>query len=65
MRRWSRCFWRRWCRASSRLSLGVNHEVAGQAEELAKQWRARREQAAYEARRDGRYSVAGGANAPA
>lgn len=33
------------------LSLAVDHEVAGQAEELAKQWRARREQAAYEARR--------------
>ncbi len=33
------------------LSLAVDHEVASQAEELAKQWRARREQAAYEARR--------------
>ena len=33
------------------LSLAVEQEVAGQAEELAKQWRARREQAAYEARR--------------
>jgi DNA invertase Pin-like site-specific DNA recombinase len=33
------------------LALAVEHEVAGQAEELAKQWRARREQAAYEARR--------------
>ena len=33
------------------LALAVDHEVAGQAEELAKQWRARREQAAYEARR--------------
>jgi hypothetical protein len=33
------------------LSLAVDQEVAGQAEELAKQWRARREQAAYEARR--------------
>lgn len=33
------------------LALAVDHEVASQAEELAKQWRARREQAAYEARR--------------
>jgi DNA invertase Pin-like site-specific DNA recombinase len=33
------------------LSLAVDQEVAGQAEELAKQWRARREQATYEARR--------------
>ena len=33
------------------LALAVEHEVAGQAEELSKQWRARREQAAYEARR--------------
>jgi hypothetical protein len=33
------------------LALAVEHEVAGHAEELAKQWRARREQAAYEARR--------------
>ena len=33
------------------LSLAVDHEVAGHAEELAQQWRARREQAAYEARR--------------
>ena len=33
------------------LSLAVDHEVASQAEELAQQWRARREQAAYEARR--------------
>jgi DNA invertase Pin-like site-specific DNA recombinase len=33
------------------LSLAVEQGVAGQAEELAKQWRARREQAAYEARR--------------
>lgn len=33
------------------LSLAVDHEVAGHAEELAKQWRARREQAGYEARR--------------
>ncbi len=33
------------------LSLAVDQEVAGQAEELAKQWRARREQAAYETRR--------------
>ena len=33
------------------LALAVDHEVAGHAEELAKQWRARREQAAYEARR--------------
>ena len=33
------------------LSLAVDDEVAGQAEELATQWRARREQAAYEARR--------------
>jgi hypothetical protein len=33
------------------LSLAVEQEVAGQAEELAQQWRARREQAAYEARR--------------
>jgi hypothetical protein len=33
------------------LSLAVDQEVAGQAEELAKQWWARREQAAYEARR--------------
>ncbi|PYO52969.1 MAG: recombinase family protein [Candidatus Rokuibacteriota bacterium] len=33
------------------LALAVDHEVAGQAEELAQQWRARREQAAYEARR--------------
>lgn len=33
------------------LALAVDHEVASQAEELAQQWRARREQAAYEARR--------------
>jgi len=33
------------------LALAVDHEVAGHAEELAQQWRARREQAAYEARR--------------
>ena len=33
------------------LSLAVEQEVAGQAEELAQQWRARREQATYEARR--------------
>ena len=33
------------------LSLAVEQEVAGRAEELAQQWRARREQAAYEARR--------------
>jgi Recombinase zinc beta ribbon domain len=33
------------------LSLAMDREVAGQAEELAKQWRAWREQAAYEARR--------------
>jgi len=33
------------------LSLAVDQEVAGQAEELAKQWRARREQVTYEARR--------------
>jgi DNA invertase Pin-like site-specific DNA recombinase len=33
------------------LSVAVDQEVAGHAEELAKQWRARREQAAYEARR--------------
>jgi len=33
------------------LSLAVDQEVAGHAEELAKQWRARREQAGYEARR--------------
>jgi len=33
------------------LALAVDHEVAGRAEELAQQWRARREQAAYEARR--------------
>jgi hypothetical protein len=33
------------------LALAVDHEVASHAEELAKQWRARREQAAYEARR--------------
>jgi DNA invertase Pin-like site-specific DNA recombinase len=33
------------------LSLAVEQEVAGQAEELAQQWRARREQAVYEARR--------------
>ena len=33
------------------LSLAVEQEVAGHAEELAQQWRARREQAAYEARR--------------
>lgn len=33
------------------LSLAVDHEVAGQAEALATQWRTRREQAAYEARR--------------
>jgi Recombinase/Recombinase zinc beta ribbon domain len=33
------------------LSLAVEQEVAGQAAELAQQWRARREQAAYEARR--------------
>jgi DNA invertase Pin-like site-specific DNA recombinase len=33
------------------LALAVDHEVARHAEELAKQWRARREQAAYEARR--------------
>jgi recombinase-like zinc beta ribbon protein len=40
------------------LSLAVDHEVASQAEELAQQWRARREQAAYEARRaEKRYKV--------
>ena len=33
------------------LALAVDQEVAGQAEELAQQWRARREQATYEARR--------------
>ncbi len=33
------------------LSLAVDQEVAGHAEELAKQWRARREQVTYEARR--------------
>jgi hypothetical protein len=33
------------------LALAVEQEVAGQAEELAKQWRARREQVTYEARR--------------
>ena len=33
------------------LSLAVDQEVAGQAEELARQWRTRREQAVYEARR--------------
>src|SRR5205814_9018167 len=33
------------------LALAVDHEVGGHAEELAQQWRARREQAAYEARR--------------
>ena len=33
------------------LSLAVEQEVAGHAEELAQQWRARREQATYEARR--------------
>ncbi len=33
------------------LALAVDHAVAGHAEELAQQWRARREQAAYEARR--------------
>jgi len=33
------------------LALAVEHEVASQAEELAQQWRARREQASYEARR--------------
>jgi DNA invertase Pin-like site-specific DNA recombinase len=33
------------------LSLAVDREVAGHAAELAQQWRARREQAAYEARR--------------
>jgi Recombinase zinc beta ribbon domain/Recombinase len=33
------------------LALAVEQEVAGQAEELAQQWRARREQATYEARR--------------
>jgi DNA invertase Pin-like site-specific DNA recombinase len=33
------------------LALAVDHEVAGHAEDLAQQWRARREQAAYEARR--------------
>jgi hypothetical protein len=33
------------------LSLAVDQQVASQAEELAKQWRARREQATYEARR--------------
>jgi len=33
------------------LSLAVDQEVTGQAEELAKQWRARREQVTYEARR--------------
>jgi len=33
------------------LSLAVDLTVAGRAEELAKQWRARREQVAYEARR--------------
>ncbi len=30
------------------LALAVDHEVAGHAEELAQQWRARREQAAYD-----------------
>ena len=40
------------------LALAVEHEVASQAEELAKQWRARREQAVYEARRaEKRYKV--------
>ena len=33
------------------LALAVDHEVAGHAEDLAQQWRARREQVAYEARR--------------
>src|SRR5262245_26535003 len=33
------------------LALAVEHEVASQAEDLAQQWRARREQASYEARR--------------
>jgi len=33
------------------LAVAVDHEAAGHAQELAQQWRARREQAAYEARR--------------
>src|SRR6266498_5361584 len=50
-RPWSSCFWTRWMPSELELSLAVDLTVAGHAEELAKQWRARREQVAYEARR--------------